>query len=70
MPETMPSEVMLYRWYAKTFSWTPQQVRELPLDCFNWFPIIEEAENLLQERLNKEASRSSSQASGPRILGR
>ncbi len=70
LPEAMPPEVMLYRWFGKTFGWTPQQVRELPLDCLNWLPVLEEAETLVQERLNKEASRSSSSSPSHRILGR
>ena len=40
----MPQGVLLYRWYAKTYGWTPDQVRELPADVFDWLPAIEIAD--------------------------
>jgi hypothetical protein len=60
MPEKMPQQVLMHRYFAKTYGWTPQQVEELPLADLNWLPIIEEAEQRVIERYNREASRASS----------
>lgn len=46
----MDPEILWFRWYAKTYGWTPDQVRELPIDCFAWFPAIEAAHNDAVER--------------------
>lgn len=27
-------------WYAENFGWSPQVVRDMPLESFEWFPII------------------------------
>jgi hypothetical protein len=70
LPKDMPIRELTYRWFAKTYRWTPKEVDELPLDTLNWFPIIEEAENKVVERMNKESSRQSSGGPTRRVLGR
>ena len=32
------------RWYAKTYGWTPDQVAELPIEEYEWLPVIEMAD--------------------------
>jgi hypothetical protein len=42
--------MMLYRRFAKAYSWTPDQVRRLRLDELYWLPVIEEAEGAAVEK--------------------
>jgi hypothetical protein len=39
----MPAEILRYRWFAKTYGWTPAQVDDLWEDEDYWLPIAEEA---------------------------
>lgn len=36
--------MLIERWFARQYGWTPSQVRALPLETLHWFPIIEQAE--------------------------
>jgi hypothetical protein len=44
LPDGMPPDILLERWFARTYGWPPQTVRELPLETLTWFPVIEAAE--------------------------
>jgi hypothetical protein len=59
LPDRMPVRVMLSRWYAKTYGWTPDQVAELPIEEYEWLPVIEmaESEAMIAEQ-NQEQARS------------
>lgn len=67
----MTPAVWTYRWWAKTYGFTPKQVREeVDLDCFHWLPVIEEAIDKASERAQKAASAKESSAPTRRVLGR
>jgi hypothetical protein len=40
----MPPRILLTRWFAKMYNWTPAQVDELPVECYDWLPAIETAQ--------------------------
>lgn len=40
----MPPGILLFRWFAKVYGWTPAQVRDLDIDLFEWLPAIEAAD--------------------------
>lgn len=40
---------LTFRWFASVYGWTPDQVRELDLEDWTWFPLIEQAEQKAQE---------------------
>lgn len=46
--------MMTKRWFAKVYKWTPQQVEELTVDELTWLPIIEDAANIAQDRLQAQ----------------
>jgi len=50
LPDGMPPWVLTDRWWLKTYGLTPSQVRELPLEDYEWFPLIERAEVIADER--------------------
>jgi hypothetical protein len=50
LPDGMPARVLTDRWWLKTYGLTPDQVRGLPLEDFEWFPLIERAEAIAAER--------------------
>lgn len=58
LPEGMPPQMLTWRWYAKVYGFTPEQVEELPLDVLVWFPVIEEAEASAQETLHRQEMRA------------
>jgi hypothetical protein len=39
----MPADLLMDEWFASTYNFTPQQVREMPVDAVTWFPVIAEA---------------------------
>lgn len=39
----MPPSLVTEEWWAETYRWPPQVVRELPLEAYEWFPEIAEA---------------------------
>lgn len=49
----MPPEMLWFRWFAKTYGWTPDQVRDLDLDFFEWLPVIEAADHQAGESRRK-----------------
>jgi hypothetical protein len=55
----MPAMLLTYRWYAKTYGWTPDQVDELPADVVIWFPAIEQAVDHVVEKRQQQAARAS-----------
>jgi hypothetical protein len=60
LPEGMPARMLTFRWFAKTYGWTPDQVREnLSEEEFEWFPKIETAAARAAEDMQKEAARES-----------
>lgn len=59
LPEGMPPEVITWRWFARAYGWTPNQVSELPIEAQTWLPIVEEAAHEAQERLQQQDLRAS-----------
>jgi len=53
----MPPRMLSYRWFAKVYGWTPDQVDELPMDAWEWMPRIEAAEARAQELAQAQAKR-------------
>lgn len=58
----MPPELITFRFFAKAYSWTPDQVRSLSVEELEWLPLIEVAvseadrqEQAAQERVRKRA---------------
>lgn len=45
--------VLWYRWFAKQYGWTPDQVDELPVEFYDWAPVIETADSEASERRQK-----------------
>lgn len=58
-PEDMPPQLLLERWFAEQYGWTPAQVGELSLEQLTWFPIIEQAMDKAREKHTKDATRAS-----------
>jgi hypothetical protein len=54
----MDPKLLVWRFFAKTYGWTPDQVEEAPLDVQTWFPLIEEAVHEAQEFLSKAEAKS------------
>ncbi len=50
--------MLVWRWWAKVYGFTPRQVGELPLAALTWFPLIEEAEAAATEQLQKQEQRA------------
>lgn len=52
--------MLVDRWFARTYGWTPDQVSELPLEDYEWLPVVEQAwmrvEQLLHQREQRMAS--------------
>jgi len=36
----MPSDALLDEWFADTYGYTPQEVAEMPLEAYQWYPVI------------------------------
>jgi hypothetical protein len=60
MPDGMPAEMISYRFFAQSYGWTPEQVRSLSLEEFDWLPLVETAfgeasrqEQAAQERMQR-----------------
>lgn len=53
LPDAMPPEALIYRWFAATWHWTPAQVDELPLDAYIWLMPIEMAADEVARRSQK-----------------
>jgi hypothetical protein len=64
----MPVQMLTYRWWAKMYGWTPEQVAELPLEICEWFPAIEEAEHeagQMRQRMQQRSAASPGKGGGP-----
>jgi hypothetical protein len=57
LPDGMSPKLLVWRWFAKTYHWTPDQVEEAPLEVQTWFPLIEEAFHKAQEEFAKAEAR-------------
>ena len=55
-PEDMPPEMVVKRFFAKTFQWPPWWVNELTLEELEWFPVMETASDEAQETINEIAT--------------
>jgi hypothetical protein len=53
----MPVEVLMERWFAQSYGWTPDQVAVLPLRVLDWFPMIERAQSIAEERRRQAENR-------------
>lgn len=58
LPEDMDPRMLLWRFFAKNYGWTPDQVEEAPLDVQTWFPLIENAASQAQEKMAKQEAKS------------
>jgi len=58
LPEGMPERVLLWRWYAKVYGWTPDQVDALPIEALEWLPTVEEAAHEAHEFRSKQQANS------------
>lgn len=54
LPDDMPRDMMIKRWFAKSYGWTPGQVADLTLEELFWYPIIEDAANVAEERQHQQ----------------
>lgn len=54
----MPPRLLLYRWYARMYHFSPEVVDRLPLEALTWFPLIEEAEVAAQEIQQRQERRA------------
>ena len=41
----MPRDALLDEWFADTYGYTPQEVAEMPLEAYQWYPVIRRAHN-------------------------
>ena len=52
----MPARMLSYRFFAKTYGWTPEQVREhLTDEEFEWLPKVEQAHRRVAEMKHADA---------------
>jgi|1185.fasta_scaffold83427_3 hypothetical protein len=51
--------MLTWRWFAKVYGWTPDQVEELPLEARDWLPLIEEAAHEASDFLSRQAAQTS-----------
>jgi hypothetical protein len=54
----MDPMMLVLRWFAAMYNWTPSQVMELDLDLLTWFPLIEQAEQRAQEIKRRQEERA------------
>jgi hypothetical protein len=55
----MPPDMLIKRWFAKVYHWSPEQLAKADLDILTWFPLIEEAEQNAIEIEQKRQARES-----------
>jgi hypothetical protein len=53
----MPRRLLMEVWYAEAFHWTPDTVAELPLDSYDWIPIVTHAKSEAQ-RMKQSAQQA------------
>jgi len=41
----MPADALLDEWFADTYGYTPAEIAEMPLEAYQWFPVIRRAHN-------------------------
>ena len=58
--------MLSYRFFAKTYGWTPGQVDELPELAYEWLPKVEQAHGRVMQMKQEEAAR---EAQNPRRRG-
>lgn len=66
LPDDLRPQVLVWRWFAKMYGFTPDQVDQLPLDALTWFPIVEEAAEEAQKRITQQEMRATQQSHGRR----
>ena len=54
--------MLAYRFFAKTYGWTPGQVDELPESAYEWLPKVEQAHARVAEMRQREAEREARSA--------
>jgi len=55
--------MLSYRFFAKTYGWLPEQVREhLTEEEFEWLPKVEQAHGRVTEMRQREAAREARSA--------
>ena len=41
----MPRDALLDEWFADTYGFTPREVADMPLEAYQWYPVIRRAHN-------------------------
>ena len=54
--------MLSYRFFAKTYGWTPQQVDDLSEACYEWLPKVEQAHARVTDMKQREAEREARNA--------
>jgi hypothetical protein len=54
----MPPDILLKRWFAKTYGWTPRQVDDLSLDELSWLPLVEQAHDEAVREMSEQQTRA------------
>jgi len=54
--------MLSYRFFAKTYGWTPDQVDNLTEEAYEWLPKVEQAHARVTEMKQKEAEREARSA--------
>jgi hypothetical protein len=49
--------MLSYRFFAKAYGWTPEQVDSLPEPAYEWLPKVEQAHSRVAEMKQKAAAR-------------
>ena len=53
----MPSDALLDEWFADTYGYTPQEVAEMPLEAYQWYPVIRRAVGEAAQIRQRQAQR-------------
>jgi hypothetical protein len=53
----MPRDALLDEWFADAYGFTPGQVAEMPLEAYQWYPVIRRAHNEAAAMRQRQAER-------------
>jgi hypothetical protein len=53
----MPRDALLDEWFADTYGFTPAEVAEMPLEAYQWYPVIRRAHNEAAAMRQRQAQR-------------
>ena len=49
--------MLLDEWFADTYGYTPDEVAGMPLEVYQWYPVIRRAHNAVSVRRQEQAQR-------------